>query len=82
MPALPQEEADEHDGQGAGVTEEQRASYLDLMTYFWTENGDIERCTSFDRELMQAEFPELLKAWDDHKLAERMVDVVLKGLCK
>ncbi len=58
-----------------------REEYADMLRYFWEEKGDIERYTQFSRERMTAEFPEVLKAWDDYNIARKVLTAVLKGVC-
>lgn len=57
-----------------------REEMLSMLTYFWQEKGDIERWSSFDREKVAAEFPELLKAWDDYVTAHKVMNAVVSGL--
>jgi len=58
----------------------ERQDMLWALTYYWEENGDIERWSSFDREKVAAEFPELLKAWDDYVTAQKVMNAVVRGL--
>lgn len=59
---------------------ESREAYADMMRYFWEEKGDIERYSSFSRERTAAEFPEVLKAWDDYNTSRKVLSAVLRGL--
>ena len=52
---------------------------LATIRYFWETKGDIERWSSFDREKVAKRFPEIIKAWDDYKTAERMLSAVIRG---
>lgn len=58
----------------------EREEMLNMITYFWQEKGNLERWTGFDREKIAAEFPEVLKAWDDYKTAGKVMDAVVRGL--
>ncbi len=52
------------------------------LKYFWQEKGDLER--SCDWEDHQAEiaerFPELVKVWNDYKMAKKLVGIVVASL--
>lgn len=61
------------------MDEEERQELLSMLRYFWSDYGDIERYTSYDEAIVEREFPEVLKAWKDHKAAEKMVTIVLRG---
>ncbi len=52
---------------------------LDSLAYFWGEKGDIERWSGFDREKIAAQYPEVLKAWDDYKASRKVMDAVIRG---
>ncbi len=62
------------------MIDEAREDYLNMLRYFWEEKDDLERYCAFDRDRMAREFPEVLKAWDDYKLARKMLSAVLRGV--
>jgi hypothetical protein len=62
------------------MTLEDRLDMAAMLAYFWQEKGDITRWCSFDREKVKAEFPEVLKAWDDYQTAYKIMDLVIRNL--
>lgn len=58
---------------------EEDEQMLDTLRYYWETKGDIERGSSFDREKVAKRFPEIIKAWDDYKTAERTLTAVIRG---
>lgn len=52
---------------------------LATLRYFWENKGDITCSVDFDREKVAKRFPEIIKAWDDYKTAERMLSAVIRG---
>ena len=55
-----------------------RDSDLGSIRYFWEEKGDVTRYCDWER--CKADFPEIEKAWNDFKLAERVLDAVINGV--
>ncbi len=55
-----------------------REEAVNCMTYFWQEKGDLDRCASFDEAIVH--FPDLKRAWDDYKRAERTVRIEVELL--
>ncbi len=53
---------------------------LETLHYFWDEKRDIERWAGFDREKIAAEYPEIIKAWDDYSTSKRVMSAVINGL--
>ena len=52
---------------------------IDLQ-YFWGEKGDLERLSTFEslRPLLAKERPDILLAWDNYKMAIKMMDIVME----
>lgn len=52
------------------------------LRYFWTEKRDLTRWSGWEDNLalIQAEFPELLKAWNDLRYAQKIMDLVVGSL--
>ena len=55
-----------------------RHELISDLSYFWTEKEDLERLCSFNRNTIKAEFPEVLKCWDDYKMARKILSSVIK----
>lgn len=51
-----------------------------MLVYFWEEKGDIERYAGFEdiKPDLQAEYPEVLKVWNDYITARLVVTSVLR----
>ena len=47
------------------------------LHYFWIECGNLERWAGFDRSKLAAEFPAVLKAWDDYNASKLVLDAVI-----
>lgn len=51
------------------------------LRYFWTQKGDLARCTSFveisSRIALCLEGRMILQAWDEKVKAERMLELLL-----
>lgn len=62
------------------ITTESREEYANMLRYFWEEKEDITRFTSFSRERTAAEFPEVLKAWDDFCMSRKILSAVIRGM--
>ena len=62
------------------MSAEDRASYLDMMDYFWDAKGDLERYTGWNEILVEREFPALAHAWKNFKASKALMDAVIKGL--
>lgn len=58
----------------------ERQDAISMLTYFWQEKGDIERWCDFDREHLRAEFPAVLRAWEDYKAGRAVLDAVMRDL--
>jgi len=56
---------------------------LGMISYFWTEKGDPESWCFWEEKLpdLEREYPEVVQAWISYKIAERILDAVLKGVC-
>jgi hypothetical protein len=52
------------------------------LKYFWEEKGDLERLTTFEKlkPLIENEYPEILKAWNDYKTSIKIMDAVIDKL--
>lgn len=52
-----------------------------MLDYFWNEKGDLERWSNWHarREAIRESHPEIIKAWEDYKVARRMLSVVIKA---
>lgn len=59
-----------------------RESAASMLEYFWQEKGDIERWVGFDRDMLAAEFPAVLKAWDDYKASRAVLDAVVRDAAR
>lgn len=55
-----------------------RETAVNMIDYFWTEKGDLERWVDFDREYLAKEFPAVLKAWDDYKASRAVMSAVVR----
>lgn len=55
---------------------------LGMISYFWTEKGDPESWSGWEKTLpaLEREYPAVVKAWKDYKTAEQMLDAVMKGI--
>ena len=62
------------------MTDDDRNHARRTLGYFWSEKGDIERWTGFDREMLRREFPAVLKAWDDYQASRAVMDAVMRDL--
>jgi hypothetical protein len=64
------------------MTEEEREEQVTMLRYFWEEYSDIEIYAGFEemRPYLQDNYPEILKAWEDYKMSERMLSTVIKNL--
>jgi hypothetical protein len=64
-------------GRGA-LTEEDK----NMIIYFWTEKGDLERWIGWPeaKARLEQSRPEVLKAWNDYKMAIRTMDVMVESL--
>ena len=53
-----------------------------MLQYFWEEKGNIERYIGFEvlKPKLEKQFPEVLKAWNDYKASERILDAVMSTL--
>jgi hypothetical protein len=60
-----------------GLTEED----LNMLDYFWNQKEDLERWSSWkDRKpAIQATHPEIIKAWEDYKMARRILTAIIAG---
>lgn len=57
-----------------------REEMLDNLRYFWNRKEDIEAWAGFDRDAIAKEFPEVIKAWEDLKLAQKVMNAVMNGV--
>ena len=55
---------------------------LSDIRYFWEYKGDLERLSSFEslKPKLQAEYPEILKAWNDYKASIKTLDAVISTI--
>ena len=55
---------------------------INNIVYFWEERGDLERFTNWIRlvPILESQYPQVLKAWNDYKLAGKTLDLLIKGL--
>lgn len=62
------------------MSAEQFEQELDMLRYFWTEKGDVERYVGWKelQPVLAARRPDILKAWNDHKAAEMILSAVLE----
>jgi len=53
-----------------------------MVDYFWKEKGDIERWVSWEERKSEIakECPALVKAWEDYKAAEAILNIVVDSL--
>lgn len=60
------------------ITQEDLAS----LHYFWFQKGDLTRWVFWEEKLpdLRREYPEIVKAWEDYKAADRILDHVIKGV--
>lgn len=54
---------------------------LNMLDYFWNQKEDLERWSSWEarKPAIQATHPEIIKAWEDYKVARRMLTAVIAG---
>lgn len=57
-----------------------REDMRNMLDYFWNEKGDIERWSSFNRDELMKEYPEVIICWDNYKNAEKILSAVIRGL--
>ena len=52
------------------------------VQYFWLEKGNVERMSSWEklRPLFEKEHPEVVKCWDEYKMAKRLLTLVVHAL--
>lgn len=62
------------------MTDEEKAEFLLMVQYYWTEKGDPTRYSDWDDALVQKEFPVLWRAWSDYLAARNMLNIVIKGM--
>ena len=55
---------------------------LDSVRYFWKEFSDIERWALWRKKLpeLTAEYPLLVKAWNEYLMARQLLDIVVDHL--
>lgn len=55
---------------------------LSDLVYFWQNKGDLERLSTFERlkPMIENEYPEILKAWNDYKASIKIMDAVMNSL--
>lgn len=60
------------------ITEEEKR----MLQYFWEAKGDLERYCKFEeiKPKLQKEYPEVIKAWNDYKVSERILTAVLESI--
>lgn len=53
-----------------------------MIVYFWEEKGDLTRWCGWEEKkpLIEAEFPELIKALKDFEVAEKMISLVVRSI--
>ena len=51
-----------------------------MLDYFWTEKGDLERWCGWETFRLQPEAAPIVEVWERHKLAEKMVGIVIEGM--
>lgn len=56
---------------------------LDLLRYFWEGKQDIEHWIDWEakKHLIEKEFPELMKVWQDYKISGKLMNRVLSDMC-
>ena len=50
-----------------------------MLNYFWKEKGNLERWCGWDEFKAANPRHPVVEAWERHKAAEAMLDVVVKG---
>jgi len=55
---------------------------INSLKYFWHSKGDLERLTTFEelKPLIEKEYPELLKAWNDYKVSIKIMEAVIDSI--
>ena len=56
---------------------EEKEDFLGMVKYFWTEKRDFERWVDWDIEKAKEYCPEMLKAWEDFKISEKILNAVI-----
>ena len=51
---------------------------LDSLRYYWRDKQDLERCTNYEEYV--AHFPEIKHAWENYKMAEKILTAVINGV--
>ena len=57
-----------------------RADIANMIDYFWTVKGDIERWSSLDMAELEREFPAVAMAWRNYKFAEKVMNLVVEDM--
>jgi hypothetical protein len=63
----------------SNMSDDERELALRSIGFYWEHEGDLESWAGFDREMFAANFPEILKAWDDYKLSRLVLSAVIRG---
>jgi hypothetical protein len=52
-----------------------------MLRYFWEEKGDLERYSGWVemQPWLREHHPEIIKAWDDYKMAGRILTAVIRA---
>ena len=60
------------------ITEED----ANLIRYFWEDKQNLEDWCDWElkREMLTGESPELIKAWDDYKVAIRTLSAIVRDI--
>ena len=61
------------------MDKKKRHELISDLSYFWTEKEDLERLSGFNPAVVRAEFPEVLKCWQDYKMARKILSSVIRS---
>ena len=55
---------------------------INTIQYFWQDKGDLSRYAGWEKlqPILQVECPELLLAWNQYKIYERIIDRIVDSL--
>lgn len=57
-------------------------SEISLLKYFWQEKQDLDKFSNFEKlkPKIQNQYPILLKVWENYKLYNKLMDIVINSL--
>jgi hypothetical protein len=57
-------------------------AHKSMLKYFWSTKRDLECYAQFEeiKPMLESEHPEILKAWNDYKMSEKTLTMLIKKL--